>query len=199
MNIIKQGKKIDLRQTKEFQSDCALNTLKYFHILTNNSVDLMHDCHEGIIPFLLEHFFTYLTKNKCITPAELVKRIRDFNYGSLNKKNKPSPLNIDRKKLGQNAAQLYCLMKHIPFIFNDYKDKLFSTGVWFILTSLLKIMQIITSREIFESEVIKLENIIPRHLEQVMTIFGIDLIPKYHFLIHYPSVIRAMGPPISLI
>lgn len=43
---------VDVKQTKGIQMGCALNDLKYFHILKNCTVGIMHDLNEGIVPFL---------------------------------------------------------------------------------------------------------------------------------------------------
>lgn len=90
----KNGKKVDLDESKGFKSECSLNKLQNFHILDNNSVDLMHDLPEGVIPYLLQHFFQKIIDEKIIHGEELIARIRDHNYGFLNRENKPSPLPV---------------------------------------------------------------------------------------------------------
>lgn len=55
-------------------------------------------------------------------------------------------------------------------------------------------MQIVYSRVITEEDVKRLEKLIKRHLELVISVFKRSLIPKHHLLTHYPRVIRKTGP-----
>lgn len=75
---------------------CPLNNLKYFHILQNTTVDLMHDLMEGVIPFLLKELFSWLVANNIYREDEIVNRVRDFNYGHLFKDSKPSLLDLKK-------------------------------------------------------------------------------------------------------
>lgn len=62
--------------------------------------------------------------------------------------------------------------------------------------ALLRICEIVYSYEITELELEELERAISLHLKLFREIFKIPLSPKHHFLLHYPMVIRAVGPPI---
>lgn len=197
MDII-QGSdgKIDLNETKGFQTHCLLNNLSFFHILENNSVDLMHDCNEGILPLLLETLFGYVINKNIATKRKIIVLVRDFNYGHLRKQEKPSPISFERVHLGQSACQMYFLFIHIPFILISFKEEL--DDVWIAIESMLKIMQIIYSKEIPENEVSRLEGLITLHMSKAKELLGVKFIPKYHFLLHYPNVIRRMGPPTTM-
>lgn len=117
---------------------CMLNELENFHILRNRTVDLMHDILEGIAPKCIKKKFQYMINNKIMAKREIQERVRDHNYGKLLKDQKPSPLDLDKKGLNQNANQTYCLTVNLPFIFMDLKTKL--SYVWILIESLLGIM-----------------------------------------------------------
>lgn len=191
-----QDQKFDLTMSKGIKLFCSLNKLKYFHITQNLSVNLDHDINEGIIPFTLKKVFVYCIENGLITLTELENRVAGFNYGYLNRKNIPSILCMDKKNLNQNASQLYCLMTHIPYVLSHLKSKLLN--VWPVITTLLQIMQIVYSRVITEEDVKRLEKLIKKHLELMISVFECLLIPKHHILTHYPRVIRATGPPLNM-
>lgn len=182
----------DENNIKGVSKVCLLNNLKYFHILQNTTVDLMHDILEGVIHFLLEEVFRFCTERKILTKLQLVCRIRDFNYGYLSKKSKPSILKLDKKNLNQNASQSYCLMVNLPFILFDVKDKL--EEIWICIQTLLKIMQILFSNSIRENDVQSLQEAIESHLKNYFDIFKNKLKPKHHMLTHYPTIIRKSGP-----
>lgn len=117
--------------------------------------------------------------------------IRDFNYGILSLKNKPSVINLKKPNLNQNATQCYNLFLNLPFIFYNYKIKI--EDVWFILEVLLQIVQIIFSYKITENDLLRLARLIRDFLSSMVE-KGIKLTPKMHHMIHYVTVIRNMGP-----
>lgn len=46
--FIKRGKPIDLKITKGVKRACIFNQLQNFHVLDNITLDVMHDCNEGL-------------------------------------------------------------------------------------------------------------------------------------------------------
>lgn len=186
----------DFTATKGIKKSCKFNDLKYFHVLDNMSVDVMHDINEGVIAYCLHDFFNLIVKKKILAIGEIQKRVRDFNYGNTQKYNKPSLINVDKHNLNQNASQLYCLMVNMPFIFLDVREQIEEN--WEPVQTLLKCMQIIYSPSINESDIKSLEKYIQQHLKSVIEVFKRNISPKHHFLLHYPECIRRMGPPIHL-
>lgn len=183
---------LDMKETEGVKKNCLLNNLKSFHVCKNVSVDIMHDILEGVIPYFLKSFFKHCIDKKICDETNSVRRVRDFNYGKLNSKNKPSKLRIGSENLGQNATQYHCIMIHLPFIYFDKKRELFD--VWPIMESLLNIMRISFSYEIHETDLQFLAQNINEHLSGMIRVFGITLKPKHHNLVHYARVIREMGP-----
>lgn len=189
---IKENPDIDIKDTNGIRKDCVLNKLSSYHVLNNPTMDAMHDMNEGVILFFLENFFEYCILHKICSEDNLVRRIRDHNYGYLNSRNKPSKLKVNRGNLGQNATQIYCIFKHLPFIFFDKRDEL--KNLWPIMLSLSKIVSIAYSRKIRESDICILEKHVNKHLSGFKTNFKKPLKPKHHNLTHFPNQIREMGP-----
>lgn len=183
---------LDLKETKGVKKKCLFNDLENFHVCQNISADVMHDVLEGAIPYFLKSFLKYCIDNKICDENCLIRRVRDFNYGTLNSKNKPSKLRVGADHLGQNATQYKCIMLHLPFIFLDKKNEL--KNVWPVMESLLHIVRILFSYEIHESDLQFLVHCVKNHLSGMINIFGVTLKPKHHNLIHYARVIREMGP-----
>lgn len=193
--IISMIEKCELTdQTFGIKSPCALNQLESFHILTNPSVDLMHDLLEGIVPFTLEQFFVSIISKKILSQSELEDRILMFPYSAKFRKNAPRKIHLKKKNLNLSAAQAHCLFLHVPFIFYGYRDEI--AILWTPVQSLLRILQILFSNTINESDLCSLTRLIRAHLDSVRQIFNVSLIPKHHLLTHYPSTIRKMGPVI---
>lgn len=182
--------------TRGVKNLCELNKLEHFHIFDNLNVDATHDFLEGLLPFTMKNVCSYCVDHKIFTMEEPNSKIRFFNFGQLGKDKRPSTVNIGKGNCNQSAIQNYFLMIHLPFIL--YKkmcenEKL--AEIWEVLTSLLKIMQIVFSPTIKESDIQLLEKKIETHLKLTKKHFG-KLIPKHHLVTHYPSTIRLMGPPL---
>lgn len=196
LNIVENSEKVDFAETKGVKRSCTLNKLNYFHILKNKSVDIMHDLNEGCIPFLLKHLFQYCISSKVFTEDWLKKRVQFFDYGS--SRNLPSQLQINKDNLNQNASQLLCLLRNIGFIFYHLRDDPVIKMVWKCVESLQKIVQICYSHEICERDIQMLDEQITVHLESILDILCLSLLPKHHLLLHYGSIIREMGPLIFM-
>lgn len=195
MAQFESGEKPDLTSTKGLKTSCALNTLNNFHILTNASVDLMHDVFEGTVGFLLKQVFNYCVTHKIASLEQLQFLVQYYYYGEISKQNVPSKLLIDKKNLGQNASQAKCLMLHLPFILFKFQAAL--KPIWLAVQSMLQIIQILLSAEMDETDLKRLSELITTHHECFQLYFQIPLKPKHHFLLHYPSIIKAMGPVVK--
>lgn len=171
---------------------CLLNDVKHFHIITNRSVDLLHDVNASLIPKTLNKIFSYCVQHKILTKNQIVAAIRDFNYGNIDSQKKPSVRDLDR--LGQSASQLYTIITFLPIILRKQRDKL--KDIWICVETALQIMQILYSSTIAETDVCLLETLIDKYLSNMRIIFDMHLTPKLHFLTHYSNVIRDMGPVI---
>lgn len=103
------------------RSQCLLNSLRCFHCTTNHNLDVMHDLLEGVCPYevkLILHQFIF--NDHFISLRELNQRLKAFQYGFTDRKNKPTALSHERmtnqndRKLGQKASQMWCLIRMLP-------------------------------------------------------------------------------------
>lgn len=180
-----------LTDTEGVRMDCLYNKLENFDMFDNVSLDVMHDIHEGIIPSFLEVFFDYIIRHKIATEDEIISKIRDYNYGPLFEKKKPSLLSFKKVHLGQNANQAYCIILHLPYIFYYLRDKL--SKIWPTLQDLLQCVQIIMSVKVTDMDLKRFEDLIESYLNGILKL-KTKLTPKEHFLTHYPNAFRKVGP-----
>lgn len=157
----------------------------------------MHDVLEGCVPFELKLFVNSLIDSKIITLDALNERIKFFNYGQKNQSIKPSPIVLEKSNnlIGQRAMQSWCLIMYFPLIIDDLvlTDKL--ERMWDVILLLLQIMSIIFSERITNEMIVHLEDLRTKHHTMFRQNFNNqNLIPKQHFMIYYPRVIRLMGP-----
>lgn len=160
----------------------------------------MHDVYEGAMPYALKLFFKHLIEYQICTEEELETKIRTFKYGRLERRNVPSKLCLKKENLNQNASQMHCLMRHVPFIFaytlqlKEKSKKAIVHKAWPIIEYLLKIDQIICSTVIKERDLTDLQNYVETFLTKLRDLFNCQYKPKLHFLTHYSNTIRIMGP-----
>lgn len=191
---IAKSEKVVFRETYGIKRYCELNSLQYYHMLDAMAPDIMHDLNEGIIPHLLKALFKYCISENIVGEDELKSRIHFHDYGFKNRKNCPSLVSMDKGNLNQNATQSLCLLQHIPFILHTFREHQKLKDVWVCVESLLHITQISYSTTINEEDVNELENHIQVHLESIKRHLNVETIPKHHFVTHYPTAIRSMGP-----
>ncbi|KAJ8044396.1 hypothetical protein HOLleu_07132 [Holothuria leucospilota] len=101
-----------------------LNHLSNYHIIDNKAVDIMHDLFEGVIPKEIKLILGTLIAQGCFTLDDINNRIASFDYGFIDKKNRPSPilssaLNNPSGASGQKAAQMMTLFFNIPLMLGD--------------------------------------------------------------------------------
>lgn len=194
------NKSLKLEDTFGITNYSVFNDLNFFHTIENRTQDIMHDVYEGAMPSILSLFFEYLIERDIVTEDEIQLKISSFNYGKLERKNKPSILCIKKKNLNQNASQMHCLIIHTPFIFQyllrhcDENKRKIVHKIWPNIEYILKIDQILCSSVIKEKDLINLENYTDILLKHMKSTFKIKLFPKLHFLTHYANTIRIMGP-----
>lgn len=172
--------------------------MQSYHILDNPTLDIMHDFNEGAIPFLLKYLLDYIVGSKILTTDLLKSKTTFFNFGWLSRRNIPSELQMERHNLGQNAAQARCLMTHLPFILFEFLDDAKLKTVWNCVESMLKISEIIYSSVVDEHDCLRLKPEVTSFLEQIKRHFRCKFIPKLHFMLHYPYVIRKSGPLVHM-
>lgn len=194
LDIIDNSEQVNYDETDGVKFYCVLSDLNHFHIVRNATVDAMHDLNEGCIPRFLSNFLKLCFKNKIFSYDELENAAKFYDYGRLDCSNVPSRIDMDKKSLGQNAAQSMCLFRHLPFILFKWKEHSKLKEAWECYGALLLICEIAYSYEITELELQKLGKAVDRHLKLFLKIFQVKLSPKQHFLIHYATVIRAIGP-----
>jgi len=191
-----------LRQNKfGVQSECALNELQYFDFLNSPSVDIMHDLLEGVVPFEIKIVLQKLISLGCFSLEIVNQRLMAHNYGYLESKNRPNPIRLDSTghKIGQKAAQAWCLIRHLPVILADLIVSEEGSKYWELIIQLLEIMSLTFCRKFSSSSLQILDQKVMTHHKLFRFLFPHErLIPKHHFMCHYSHVIRQTGPLISL-
>jgi len=177
---------------------CSLSELKYFSIPENVCPDAMHDILEGCLQYELKLVLRQIILvDKILSLEEFNSRMNAFRYG-VDSKNKPQPLSIeklrsDEKKMGMNATQAWCFARYFCLLVGDVVCT--DYAYMHLIYLLLDIIDDIFAPNITVSMTYRMEELISQHHELFSNLFpSYTFIPKQHFLIHYPSKIRNLGP-----
>lgn len=174
--------------------------LKHFHVLSGYPPDVLHDLFEGIVPLELALCLNTLIKAKYFTLEELNKSVKEFPYRWADKTDAPKPVSSTfaaRKTVGGNAHENWALLRLLPLIIGERVPE--GEPTWQILLNLKDIVELVLSSVHTESTICFLESKISEHRHRFLEAFPAEkLIPKHHFLEHYPQMIRAFGPLVFL-
>lgn len=173
---------------------CLLNSLQYFNTANNFAVDIMHDILEGVGQFEMKLVLQYI-KDNYLNAEQLAGRIHAFDYGYNQQRNRPPRVKLfdGSNDLGINAIQSWCLLRNMPLLFGDLIE--IGDQHWELLLLLLQIVNIIFSPVLSEGMTIYLKHLIIDHHTLFKKLFPtVSLLPKHHFMLHYPRSIRKIGP-----
>jgi hypothetical protein len=171
---------------------CILNEIPYFHVVSNYALDAMHDLLEGVIPFELQAILPELIRKKFLSEEELQKLVLNFNYGPSDVNSKP-PFTFSHS-IRVKAAEAWCLLRTLPLIVGSRIPR--NDEHWRLLALLCEITDIIFAPRYSSGICSYLACIIDEHHKLFVQLFpSTSLLPKYHFLIHYPRCMLLSGPP----
>lgn len=180
---------------------CPLtNKLKHFHFTTGYPPDIAHDLFEGVIPVELALCLSVLVKKKYFTLSELNEAIAFFPYKWTDKANSPHaiPENFaKRQSVGGNMHENWALIRLLPFLIGS-KIPL-GEPAWQILMNLKDIVELVVSLVHTAETIGYLDSKNSEHRHQFLELFPHErLLPKHHFLEHYPQLIECFGPVVGL-
>lgn len=176
------------------------------HPFKQTIYDSMHDCLEGGSKLIANNIISYTVKNTQITLSDINTRIKKFHYGPLASKDKPLPITHSRlsegKDVGSNAIQTWVLLRILPFILADAKEKKDKSEdepkleeIFELLSIHLQMLSIIFSKELKKEDVEILHSVILEHNSFVESLFpNISRLNKFHHLTHYADSIILNGP-----
>lgn len=176
---------------------CIFNELKNYHVTKNVVVDLMHDLFEGICRVEISKILLYFVDEKKYFSLEaLNERIQFFDYSYHDRNNRISGISLLQLKNGLkiSSSEMITLVTNLPLMIGDLIPT--DDQVWSLFLSLRKIVDILLAKnlDLRSSSILRTE--IAAHHKLFTDLFQENLKPKHHFLVHYPSIIKKVGPPI---
>jgi len=175
----------------------VFNNLKHYHVcLPGLPPCLGHDLFEGVVQFDLSLILKHLDKNVLGSRGMLFKHlnlcIQHFKFVGGDANDKPGVVS-DGKAVGGNAAQVWCLLRLIPFFLYDAVDV--QNDAWKMLMLLSDIVELICAPQISMAQILFLNRLILQYVEDRAKLFpSVSMRPKHHYLLHYPWLIQMFGP-----
>lgn len=174
----------------------VFNNIPSFHVVENLTVDIMHDLFEGVCHYdLCELINQFVIQDDFFSLDVLNNRTQLFIYGESENGNKPTvikPDHVKKKKLNMSAREMWTFCRFLPIIIGDLVPR--KNKHWELLINLNKIIDITLKSNFQETDLLTLENLISKHHDLYIQLFNANLKPKFHFMIHYPYVMKMIGP-----
>lgn len=182
--------------TTGIRENCIFHHLPSFNVWDNVTCDILHDIYEGIAHYEICEILDYLITKQYFTLDQLNARKSSFDYGFQDNTNKSVDIqlkHIQKKKLKMSASQIKCFIHFSTLFIGDFVPE--SDPVWLLYLKLLRLIYKINSPSFNEVSLNILQNDIKVHHETYLELFPeTHLMPKHHFMLHYPSIIRKLGP-----
>ena len=174
----------------------VLEEVPGFSVISGLPHDIMHDLYEGIVPFELKLLLRHSVDSKYITIHELSVRIENYGFDC----NAPRLLDPSiirgNDKIRQSASQMMTLCQHLPLIIGDKIPT--DDPHWKSYLLLLRICQISNSPVCSPDTIAYLRVLIEEKLHTFKSLYPNEkLLPKHHYMLHYPAQIERLGPLIQ--
>jgi hypothetical protein len=173
---------------------CALNTLDHFHAAENYIQDIMHDVFEGICAYDMPLICCRLIQMGHFDLSTLNNRLQSFSYGAHDKSNKPPFItSLAVEMFTFDACQLWCLTRVLSLAIGDLVDE--TQDIWQFYLRLRCIIDLLLAPSVTDDDIQLLSVLVAEYLEQRSELFpDKHLKNKHHHLIHYPRLIKMVGP-----
>ncbi|XP_059898811.1 uncharacterized protein LOC132461193 isoform X1 [Gadus macrocephalus] len=179
---------------------CVLSEkLTHFNVTTGFPPDIVHDLFEGIVPVEVALCLSVLT-SKYFTLNFLNDSIKTFPFKWTDKANCPHPVPLTykiRRTVGGNSHENWSLIRFLPLLLGQKVPA--DEPAWNLLTDLKDIVDLVVTPVHTDETIAYLNFKISEHRVRFKEVFpDTNLLPKHHFLEHYPQLIRQFGPLVSL-
>lgn len=175
----------------------VLCKIKSFDVTKMLTMDLMHNLLEGVCDVEMKAILYHLIEElHLLTYKQLNILIDTFPYPPELAKNKPSVIekhHVKDGQLRQCAGQTITLMIVLPLILAPFVTAENEKYENFVL--LAQLTQVLLAYKIKKSSIDMLRHMIFEHHSNFKKLYPtIAITPKFHFLVHSPSVIEQHGP-----
>lgn len=148
-------------------------------------------CHYNLTKIILK-FINYY---KFFNLETLNNKIQNHYFGPHSKNTNivilPKEM-LEKNKIKASASEMLNLYTHFSLIIGDLFDSS-DTPEWSLYLKLREIMSIVFEKSVHIKKCEFLKILISEHHQIYISCFG-NLKPKHHFMVHYPNILKQIGP-----
>jgi len=183
------------------KENVQFNKIPGYHVTDNCSVDILHDFLEGICSYDMNAILHNLViERKIVSYETLIFRLRTFNYYQNGLRNEPPSIPLDHiknKHIRLSGSEMLTFVRLFALLVGDVVPE--GDPVWELYLLLRRILDIILAPSLHPNISEILEETIALHHETYLKVFPNETLkPKFHNAIHYPRLLRQVGPLINL-
>lgn len=176
---------------------CVWDTIPSFNFIESISFDIMHDLLEGVCGYDLGLILFHLIYNQKYFSLEILNnRLFYFDYGPVESGNAVPQITKEHllaAKLKFSASEMLCFVRHLGIMIGDLVPE--DTKSWHLYLKLKSIVDIVTTPYVNLRSLHYFNILISEHHEIYRTTFPqVTLKPKHHYMLHYPEIMRRIGP-----
>ena len=174
---------------------CVFASLPGFDVLRAFPPDIMHDVLEGVIPLTLKLVMRNIIDTCKCTVSDINKSLNSVKL--THPENRPCQLSESITRTDAHIAgsaiqklELFLLFARLIGTSVPEGDK-----VWQVYLNLRTVCDLILAPIIEKDDVVLLQHLIATYLSSFVEVFGAEsVIPKMHYMVHYPRFISLLGP-----
>ncbi|KMQ89723.1 hypothetical protein RF55_10617 [Lasius niger] len=176
---------------------CVWDAIRSFSFIQSISFDIMHDLLEGVCGYDLGLIlFDLIYYKKYFSLETLNNRIIYFDYGPVELSNAVPQIkkeHLTTGKLKFSASEMLCFIRYFGLMLGDLVPE--DAESWHLYLKLKSIVDIVTTPYVNLRSLSYLSTLISEHHEIYLIVFPqATLKPKHHYMLHYPEVMRRVGP-----
>lgn len=175
---------------------CCWIDLWGFDLFDNVAMDIMHDLLEGVARYVMTFVINYYVSRSLPPINTLKEKLLSFNYGPDSGSKPTSCVVLDSKlgaiKLKTSAAEMESLIRYFGLIAGNYVPV--GDEVWQLYLCMRQLFERLMSHRVYTDTTEQLKYMISDFNGLYCKITGETLKPKFHFLTHYPEMLRKFGP-----
>lgn len=177
--------------------ESCLSSPSLFDVTQGLPPDIMHDVHEGVISFILKHVVGAIVSSGFFTLEQLNERLAKFSFQAGDKKSKLPPSSraavFGKTPIKGSAAEKLCFFRFFSFLVGDKVP--IDNPTYKVYLQLRAIVDIILAPQVSKGAAAYLKVCIEDFYVAFKKTFpNVNIIPKMHYIIHYPSLLLSYGP-----
>nr|XP_049693403.1 uncharacterized protein LOC126053965 [Helicoverpa armigera] len=173
---------------------CVWLSVTNFSLFDQLGVDIMHDILEGVAKYIMSFIIVkYTSELKYFTFKTLNDRMEHFDFGP-DSSSRPCQI-ITNNVIRLSASEMLSFVRYFNLLVGDYVPT--DDRYWTLYLTLRNIINLLMST-IFNKEKCNLLQFLISELNELyIKLSNETLKPKFHFLVHYPSMILKFGPLVN--